>query len=245
MVGACFVTVGGATVKLSELKVTGYENNAYYLTEILGFTASFQRRASNGMPYATYVWTDSTEDMETWTGGKWINADTMEDITSANDVTLNPGDGLWFTTPDLQGSTAFSLTSAGQVLRGSQAFELNAGGKIGVVNMMPSSVKLSEIEIQGYEDSEYYLTEELGFTMSMQSLMSNGMPQATYIWTDSTEDMVTWTGGKWINASTKEDITSEKDVTVAAGEGFWATCPDLQGSKRITFVVPQVLSVGE
>ena len=242
MVGACFATVGGATVKLSELKVTGYEKSDYYLTEELGFTASFQRRASNGMPYATYVWTDTTDDMETWNGGKWIDADTMEDITSEDDVILKPGDGLWFTTPDLHDCTGFSLTTAGAVLKGSQAFELNAGGKIGVVNMMPTSVKLSEIEIQGYEESEYYLTEELGFTMSMQSLMSNGMPQATYVWTDSTDDMETWNGGKWINADTMEDITSENDVTVAAGEGFWATCPDLQGSKKITFVVPQVLA---
>lgn len=173
MVGACFVTVGGETVKLSELKVAGYEKSEYYLTEELSFTASFQRRASNGMPYATYAWTDSTDDMENWNGGKWINLATGEDVTTENDVILKPGDGLWFSTPDLQDCTGFSLTTAGAVLKGSQAFELNAGGKIGVANMMPTSVKLSEIEVQGYEDSEYYLTEELSFTMSMQSLKSN------------------------------------------------------------------------
>lgn len=242
MVGACFVSVKDGTVKLSELKVVGYEKSQYYLTEELGFSASFQRRASNGMPYATYAWTDSTDDMETWNGGKWINLATTQEITSENDVTLNPGDGLWFTTPDLRDCTAFSLVSKGAVLTGSQAFELNAGGKIAVVNMMPAAIKLSQVEIQGYENSEYYLTEELGFTMSMQSLMSNGMPKATYAWTDSTDDMATWNGGKWINLSTGADITTESDVTVEAGEGFWATCPDLHDCQKILFVVPQVLA---
>lgn len=242
MVGACFVSVGGKSVKLSELKVTGYEKSEYYLTGELSFTASFQRRASNGMPYATYAWTDSTEDMAHWSGGKWINTDTMEEITSANDVTLKPGDGLWFSTPDLQDCAGFSLTTAGTVLKGDQAFELNAGGKIGVANMMPVPVKLSEVEIHGYEDSAYYLTGELSFTMSMQSLKSNGMPQATYAWTDSTEDMANWNGGKWINTDTMEDVTSEKDVTIAAGEGFWASCPDLQDCEKFTFVVPQALA---
>ena len=242
MVGACFVSVGGKSVKLSELKVTGYEKSVYYLTEELGFTATFQRRASNGMPYATYGWTDSTDDMATWNGGKWINVVTGEDITAENDVEFNPGDGLWFSTPDLQDCTGFSLTTSGTVLKGDQAFELNAGGKIGVANMMPVPVKLSEIEIHGYENSTYYLTEELGFTMTMQSLKSNGMPQATYGWADSTEDMANWNGGKWINVTTGEDITSEKDVTVAAGEGFWASCPDLQDCEKFTFVVPQALA---
>lgn len=242
MVGACFVSVDGAVVKLSELKVTGYEKSNYYLTEELSFTASFQRRASNGMPYATYAWTDSTDDMENWNGGKWINTDTMEEITAANDVILKPGDGLWFSTPDLQDCDGFSLTTAGVVLKGSQAFELNAGGRIAVANMMPAPVKLSEIEIQGYEDSVYYLTEELSFTMSMQSLKSNGMPLVTYAWTDSTDDMENWNGGKWINTDTMEEITSEKDVTIAAGEGFWASCPDLQDCSKFTFVVPQVLA---
>ena len=242
MVGACFVNVNNSTVKLSELKVTGYEKSEYYLMEELSFTASFQRRASNGMPYATYAWTDTTDDMENWNGGKWINLDTGADVTAENDVILKPGDGLWFATPDLKDCTAFSLTSAGQVLKGDQGFELNAGGKIGVVNMMPASVKLSEVEIQGYENSEYYLMEELSFTMSMQSLKSNGMPEATYAWTDTTDDMENWNGGKWINLDTGADVTAENDVTIAPGEGFWASCPDLKDCAAFKFVVPKVLA---
>ena len=240
MVGACFVTVGGTKVKLSELKVTGYEKSDYYLGE-MAFAASFQRRASNGMPYATYMWADESLDMENWEGGKWVDTDTGNDITTENDVLLNPGDGLWFTTPDLQDCTAFSLTSAGAVLVGDQAFELNAGGKIGVANMLPAPTTLSKIEIQGYEDSEYYLGE-MAFAMSMQSLMSNGMPQATYMWADESLDMENWEGGKWVDTDTGSDITTDNDVTIAAGEGFWATAPDLQDCTSFTFVIPKVLA---
>ena len=240
MVGATFTTVGTSAVKLTDLKVTGYEDNEYYLGE-MGFTASFQLRSSNGMPYATYVWSDESSDMETWDGGKWINALTSEDVTKENDVILQPGDGLWFAAPELQGSTAFTLVSSGTVLKGDQGVELSAGGYRGICNLMPASVKLSEVEVQGYEDNEYYLGE-MGFTMSMQSLLPNGMPAVTYVWADESSDMETWDGGKWINALTSEDITSENDVTIAAGEGFWATAPNLEGSECFTFVIPKVLA---
>ena len=240
MVGATFVSVGAARVKLSELKVTGYESNEYYLGE-MAFAASFQLRSSNGMPYATYVWSDESLDMETWEGGKWVNLDTGDDITAENDVLLKPGDGLWFSAPDLQGSTAFNLVASGTVLKGDQAIELNAGGYVGICNLMPASVKLSEVEIQGYEDNEYYLGE-MAFAMSMQSLLPNGMPSVTYAWSDESLDMETWEGGKWVNLDTGDDITVENDVTITAGEGFWATAPDLNGSTAFTFVIPKVLS---
>ena len=240
MVGATFTSVGKDVVKLTELKVTGYEKNEYYLGE-MAFTASFQLRASNGMPYATYVWSDESSDMETWDGGKWVNSDTGEDITTENDVTLNPGDGLWFSAPELQGSTAFTLTTSGTVLKGDQGVELNAGGYRGICNLMPAPVKLSEVEVQGYEDNEYYLGE-MAFTMSMQSLLPNGMPSVTYVWADESSDMETWDGGKWINSDTGADITSENDVTIEDGEGFWATAPNLEGSEAFTFVIPKVLA---
>lgn len=240
MVGATFTAVGTSGVKLSELKVTGYENNEYYLGE-MGFTASFQLRASNGMPYATYMWSDESSDMEKWDGGKWINSDTGETITPTNDVILEPGKGLWLTTPDLQGSTAFTLMTAGEAPKGDQAVELKAGGYMGICNLMPSTIKLSQVEIHGYENNEYYLGE-MGFTMSMQSLLPSGMPRVTYVWADESSNMETWDGGKWINADTGADVTSVNDVTINVGEGFWATAPDLEGSEAFTIVWPKVLA---
>ena len=54
--------------------------------------------------------------------------------------------------------------------------------------------------------------------------------------------METWDGGKWTNAVTGDEITSENDITIAAGEGFWATAPDLQGSEAFSIVLPKVLA---
>ena len=108
MVGACFVTVGGTKVKLSELKVTGYEKSDFYLGE-MGFAASFQRRASNGMPYARYMWADESLDMENWEGGKWVDLDSGLDITTENDVAIAAGEGFWATAPDLQDCTRFTF----------------------------------------------------------------------------------------------------------------------------------------
>ena len=242
MVGPCFVSVGGQKVKLSELKVAGYEDNEYYLTEEWAFGATFQIRKSNGMPQATYLWSDTTDDGETWNGGTWSDTDTGDTITSENDVELNPGDALWFDCPEFQGSDGFYLTSAGVVLKGDQAVPLKDGAKCAVCNLLPASTTLSKIEIQGYEDNAYYLTEEWAFGLTLQSLKSNGMPRHTYLWSDSTDDGETWNGGVWSDTDTGDEITSENDVTIAAGEGFWVDPPERQGSKAFYFVIPKVLS---
>lgn len=242
MLGPCFVSVGNTEkVKLSELKIVGYEQSTEFLME-MGFSVTFQIRASNGMPSATYEFADASDDMETWNGGKWYDFDTKEEITSDNDILLNPGDGLWMTAPELKvDCSGFYLTSAGQVLKGDQAFELLAGGTIGVCNMLPAPTTLSKIEIHGYEDSAEFLME-MGFSVTMQSLGSDGMPLATYEFADASDDMETWNGGKWYDFDTKEEITSDNDVTIIAGEGFWATSPDLKtDTEEFVFVIPKVL----
>ena len=239
MVGACFVKVGTETdVKLSELSINGYENSSYYLETVCEFNATFQRRASNGLPYATYAYTDVTDDCETWNGGSWSDVDSGADITAENDVTLTAGDGLWFDTPALEDCSGFYLQTSGQVLNGDVAFELNAGGKIGACNMMPTVAKMSQVEIQGYEDSSYYLETVCEFNLTMQSLGSNGMPLATYAYTDVTDDCETWNGGQWSNVDTGDDITSEDDVEIGAGEGYWVDCPALEDCEKFTMVFP-------
>ena len=238
MVGACFIKVGTEQdVKLSELKITGYENSAEYLGQ-MGFSLSFQRRADNGMPFATYIYTDSSDDCATWNGGWWedlagnvINAD--------NDVTLTAGDGLWFDTPALADCSAFYLQTSGQVLNGDQAFELTAGIKQGVCNMLPTSTSISKIEIHGYEDSSEYLGQ-MGFCLTMQSLGDNGMPLVTYIYTDSSDDCATWNGGWWEDNSGNV-IDSDNDVVVGAGEGFWVDAPALEDCALFTMVFPGCL----
>ena len=244
MAGAVFVSVGNRDkqMRLSELKITGYEGNEYYLTEECAFVLTFQIRNSNGSPKFTYQWADESDGESTWNGGVWSDTDTGAVISKDNDVFFNAGDALWIQTPDLQGSEAFYLQSSGEVVLGDCGVELNAGGKCAVCNMLPAPTGLSKIEIQGYEENEYYLTEECAFVLTMQSLKSNGQPQATYQWADESDGESTWMGGVWSDTDTGAVINDDNEVTVGAGEGFWLTCPDLQGSTAFYFVVPKVIA---
>jgi hypothetical protein len=192
------------------------------------------------MPYAEYAFADFSDDCVTWNGGTWYDASTGSVVTTEDDVLLVAGDGLWFDTPALEGGEAFYLQSAGAVLNGAHGFRLNAGGKIGACNMMPQGTTLTQIEIQGYENSEYYLSN-LEFGLSMQSLASNGMPLAEYAYTDLSDDCETWNCGVWYNAATGTEVTNEEDVEIGAGEGFWVDTPTLEDCEEFIMVFPACL----
>jgi hypothetical protein len=104
--------------------------------------------------------------------------------------------------------------------------------------MMPKSTTLTKIEIHGYESSAYYLQEVCEFSLTMQSLGSNGMPLAEYSYTDTTQDTETWDGGIWYNASTGSEITEINDVSVGGGEGFWVDAPALEDCTEFVMVFP-------
>ena len=106
---------------------------------------------------------------------------------------------------------------------------------------MPTDTGLSKIEIHGYEDNEYYLTEECAFVLTMQSLNSDGSPKYTYQYADESDGESTWMGGIWSDAKTGTVIDKANDVTIGAGEGFWLDCPPLHDSATFTFVVPACL----
>ena len=251
MISGTFMKVSGQdTIALSTLKVTGYENSEMYLYGYMGFTATFQIRKTNGSPEATYLWSDAAMDPGdgtlVWEGGKWKDADTMIEITPKNDVNFPVGKGFWFDCPDLEDCEAFYLQSSGQVIKGDYGFELNAGGKIGACNVMPVDTTLSQVEVQGYEDSEMYLYGYMGFTLTMQKLKNNGSPQATYLWSDAAMDpgdgSLVWEGGKWKDADTMVEITKDNDVAYPAGKGFWVDCPDLEDCDAFVFAFPKCLA---
>ena len=93
----------------------------------------------------------------------------------------------------------------------------------------------------GYEDNEYYLTEECAFVLTMQSLNSDGSPKYTYQYADESDGESTGMGGIWSDAKTGTVIDKDNDVTIGAGEGFWLDCPPLHDSATFTFVVPACL----
>ena len=212
MLGPCFIKVGTTEdVKLSELKVTGYENSEHWTWDDYAFSGLvIQRRSSNGMPYAEYAYTDEWDE-ENWYNPHWINTDTGATITPENDVTFKAGDGLWTQAPELYDCEGYYFVSSGEVLKGAQSFELNQGGKIGVCNMLPVTTKLSQVEIHGYEDSEHWTWDDYAFSgLVAQSLASSGMPKAEYAFTDEWDE-TSWYNPHWINTDSGETITTEKD----------------------------------
>ena len=86
-VGATFLPVSG-TAKMGDVTVTGYgdsyADNGIYCCKLDIF----------GRSLTQMVWVDYTEGNETWYG--WYNDDWS---TSYNDVELQPGEGIWLTSP--------------------------------------------------------------------------------------------------------------------------------------------------
>lgn len=233
MVGPCFVNMGAKSIKLSDIKVAGYENSDYYMWEEMAAPMVIvQRRASSGQPYAQYSWSDEF-DGETWTGGFWY-----KDMGEEEDPVLNPGDALWAQTPDLEDCEAFTFVVAGEVVKGSIAFTLNAGGKISVCNPTPVNIMLGDVEIHGYEDSDYYMWEEMAAPMVIvQALMPSGQPYAQYSWSDEF-DGETWTGGFWYKDLGEDDADS---FEMKSGAGLWAQSPDLEDCEAFIMTFPAAL----
>ena len=234
MVGPCFVNVGDTTIRLSDIKVTGYENSSYYLEEEYAApSVVVQRRLSTGQPYAQYSWYDES-DGESWLGGSWVKALGEED-----DPVLVPGDALWVQTPSLEDCEAFTFQVAGQVVSGAIAFPLNDGGKISACNPTPVTIKLSQVEVQGYENSTYYLEEEYAApSVVIQQLLSTGQPYAQYSWYDES-DGESWLGGSWVKAMGEYE---PEELELKAGDGFWVQTPDLEDCEQFTLVFPSALN---
>ena len=233
MVGPCFVNVTGKTIKLSDIKVTGYEDNEYYMwTQWSAPVVVVQRRETSGLPYAQYAWS-SEFDGEAFSEGYW-----GKEFGDEDDPELKPGDALWVDTPDLEGSDEFSFVVSGEVVKGAVAFELNAGGKISVANPVPTPCTLADVEFHGYEDNEYYKwTQWSAPIVVIQKLMTSGLPEMQFAYS-SEFDGESFSEGVW----GKEIGDYEADEWVLKpGEGFWVDCPDLEGSDSFYLVFPEAL----
>lgn len=103
-------------VKLSSLVPTGYQDNEDLIDaeETLG-EFNIQLLTSTGAMLATYGWAQTYDSGEgEWNDdGHWIDP-SMEDVIpgGANDLTINPGDGLWIQAADKAGDdeATYSIT---------------------------------------------------------------------------------------------------------------------------------------
>lgn len=88
--GASFANVSDGSIKLGDLKVTGYGDEGYADNMIVAQTLT-----TNGKADAKYYWVDYSEGGETWYG--WYN--TEWDIDH-NTESLAADAGLWVQAPE-------------------------------------------------------------------------------------------------------------------------------------------------
>lgn len=206
--GASFVPVNGGSLKLGDLKVSGYGD------EYADFQIQAQQLDTAGRSGTTYYWCDFEEEGETYVG--WFD----EDMNNFSDLELTLGVGLWIFGND----ASLALQSAGSVANSDIAVTLGDVGAMMIVNPMPCTLTLGEISVTGYGE------EYADFQIQAQKLDSAGRSGTTYYWCDFEEEGETYVG--WFD----EDMNDYNDVELAAGEGIWVYSND--NSLQMVFPTP-------
>ena len=240
----------GATQKklmLTDIKVVGYQDSPYWKDQMTCPNIYLKKLNSLGAAEATYAWRDNFDDEVggAWLGGRW-RIYGGPDLTPETDVELNAGDGFFVEADNLQeGCTAYSFLVNGEVIQGSYAAEMLAGGASVIGNMMPTSTKLTKVEVQGYQDSPYWKDQMTCPNIYLKKLNSLGAAEATYAWRDNFDDEVggAWLGGRW-RIYGGPDLTPETDVTLMPGDAFFVEADNLQeGCDAYTLVFPACLEI--
>ena len=152
----------GATAKklmLTDIKVVGYQDSPYWkYTKYQCPNIYLKKLKTSGAEDVVYRWVDEfdNENEGEWDGGFW-EISGGDQITKDNDVEIPAGQGFFVEAAGLQeGCTAYSFLVNGEVIQGSYAAEMLAGGRLTLGNMMPTSTMLTKVEVQGYQDSPYW-----------------------------------------------------------------------------------------
>ena len=103
-----FNAIGTDGYYVTDIKVTGYEEDTKWQSNLTGPEVQLQQLSTGGATEATYVWKDSWSIGESkWAGGYWEHYETGKKLvktvvnpdTEEEDVTINPADGLWAVCP--------------------------------------------------------------------------------------------------------------------------------------------------
>lgn len=196
-VGATFLPVSG-TAKMGDITVTGY-GDSYGDNGI-----DCCKLDTFGRSQAKMFWVDYTEGNETWYG--WYNDDWS---VCYNDVELQPGEGVWFKSPN----AAYKVQSSGAVLKETLPVTLIKGNQL-CPNPTPVVVSMGNVWMTGYGDS--YADNGIDCC----KLDTFGRSQTKMFWADYTEGNDAWYG--WYN---DDWSTSYNDVELQPGESVWLKSP--------------------
>ena len=222
--GAAFVPVSGNVVDLIDITVTGYKDAQGNGTCEGGVQA--QTLDAGGGTDKTYEWYDVD-----YGGGDvyygWYPLNEEENI-KRGDVTVQPGEGLWFYCT----ASSYSFQSSGQVpTDGDVETNLQIAG-LTIANPTPVKVDLVDCEVGGYKDEQGEGTCEGG--VQVQTLDAGGGTLKTYEWYD-----VDYGGGDlyygWYPLNEEENVKRD-EVTLDPGAGLWSYCT----ASGYTFIWPKV-----
>ena len=196
-VGATFLPVSG-TAKMGDIVVTGY-GDSYVDGGIYCCKLDIFGRSLTQM-----FWIDFTDGDDSWYG--WYD---IEGTTCYNDVALQPGEGIWFTSPN----TEIKIMSSGAVLSETLPVALVYGNQL-CPNPTPIAVQMGTTWMTGCGDS--YV--DGGIYCCKLDIF--GRSQTLMFWIDYTEGNDSWYG--WYDI---DGATSYNDVELQPGESVWLMSP--------------------
>lgn len=98
-------------IKLSSLTPTGYLNNKTLAKSGVSGQFSVQLLNSNGAAIATYMWMHSVGKQGWQDNARWVDPDNQTIVPGGeNDLTIEPGQGLWVFAPAHNGDTGNDYT---------------------------------------------------------------------------------------------------------------------------------------
>ena len=257
LASAVFENVGVAkTIKVSELKITGYEE-AYAgsgfdcmltFTRMDEFGRTMEDPELHGadacMFYFSATWDGENNK---WNDPVWYDLDGNE-VNAENDFTFDFGEGFWLNAPESIDGEVLKLVSSGQVVAEDYSYPLRGNGNV-VANPAPIDVAVFDMGVSGYEEAyagsgfDCMLTftrmDEFGRTMEDPEL--HGADACMFYFS------ATWDGenGKW-NDPVWYDLdgneVTDRTAKLLSGEGVWCNAPESIAGETLTLDFPSPLN---
>ena len=245
MISASFLNPGKQTFRVSDIKISGYEEASMYSDFSLQFNILDDGGRTMSGRNIEFNYNDiwdwgANENMGAFTGGKWSNYGVEIVPGSEDDYELMAGQAVWIQIP----LEDVKFGSAGEVIQAEIPFPMVAGGN-GIGNPMATGVWVSDLTITGYEEESMYSDFSLQFNIlddGGRTLPGTNI-EFTYndVWDwSANENMGAFAGGTWSNYGVEiTEHHNADDYMLAPGEGIWIQAP----MENLILTFPQV--VGE
>ena len=238
---ASFITIGAKDadgnncVRLSDLKVTGYEEDigvCYGSIWIDMLHTDGSVPTVEGMP-KSYLWVD---DASSGFEAGWYDtdltplADNQSVLGNADEITFACGEGICFNAQD--GYDAYAkLVCNGEVVQGQVDFAVNKDGQQIAGNPLCRVIKLSELSVTGYEEDMAVCYGAIWIDMlhidgSVPKV--EGMPKSYFWYDDPDSDLPAgWYDGDMTPLADNQSVLGNADeIEFKVGEGICINAQD-------------------